>query len=63
MAAISSVGTAGGPSATQFQAEYQAKVAKLQKDATDMQGDMAMKLIESAAVTPPRSANRLDIRV
>jgi len=62
MAGISAVGDAGSVSNLQFQNEYQVKVAKLQKDAVDFQGDMAMQLIQSATVAAP-SGNTLDIKI
>jgi NADH dehydrogenase FAD-containing subunit len=49
MAGIASIGGSAGTSGVQFEAELQTRVMKLQKDAVDMQGDMALKLLESAA--------------
>jgi len=36
-----------GIAALRLETEFQAKVAKLQKDATEFQGDMAVQLIQS----------------
>ncbi len=53
MTGISSIeAAAGSVSSLQFQTELTARVASMQKDAVDMQGDMAMKLIEAASTTP-----------
>jgi hypothetical protein len=58
---MSSVSAAGSPlSSALFSAQYAAKTASLQKDATKMQGDMAIKLIEAASISP---SHGLDIRV
>jgi hypothetical protein len=59
MAGISSVGGPSLPPA-QFQAEYAARAAKLQKDAIDQQGDLALKLINSAS---SGTGQQIDIRV
>ena len=50
MAGASSIGGAAGISSLKFQAEYQAKAAALQKDAIELQGQSAVKLIQSAGV-------------
>ncbi len=50
MESISSAGGAAGISNAQFAAQYAAKTASLQKDAIEMEGEMATKLIESAGV-------------
>ena len=44
--APASTGAASGP---QIQAEYQARVLKMQKDEVSLQGRMALDLIQSAA--------------
>jgi len=60
MAGIPSIGTVG--SRLEIQNEFQARVAKLQKEAIDMQGEMAIQLIESA--TAQQAAGRqLDITI
>lgn len=41
--------------------QYQAQVAKLQKDAIDMQGDLALQLIESASTNAV--GKQLDLRI
>lgn len=50
MAGISAV---GGPtlSAQQIEAQRSVQVAKLQKDAVDLQGDLTLQLLQSAQVT------------
>lgn len=58
MGSISGIGVGG--SGAVFAAQYGAKVASLQKDAVEMQGDMALKLIESASIYPQQG---LDVRV
>ncbi len=59
MAGIPSV---GGVSGLQFEAQLAAKTVKLQKDAMEMQGDMAQKLIQSAVANQSVGRN-LDIQV
>jgi len=51
-----------GLSEAQFQAEFQARVASLQKDAIEREGDLALKLIESASIDPA-VGQQLDIRL
>lgn len=55
MADISSINGISNLSALQFETEYQAKVAKLQKDAVNLQGQMALELIQSVTsnMAPP----------
>ncbi len=55
MTGISAVG--GGMSSAQLEAEYAVRVAALQKNAIDTAGDMALKLIQSAAVDPATGGN------
>ncbi len=63
MAGISSVAAVGnGTSPTQFEAEYTARAAKMAKDAVDMEGDMALKLIESASVDA-KVGQRLNMKI
>lgn len=50
MAGIPSIGGIGPSASADFATERTMKVAKMVKDAVDMQGDMAVKLIESATV-------------
>ena len=50
MAGISGVG-GGTLSAVQFDAQRNIQVAKLVKDATELEGDLALKLLESAQVS------------
>lgn len=52
MAGLSSI---GGVSAVNFSAQYGARVAVLQKNALEQQGDMALKLIQSASLDTGRS--------
>ena len=62
MTGISAASGAGGAlGVAKFQAEYAAKVAVLQKDAVEQQGDMALKLIQSAGSAAPRPGGSLDI--
>jgi len=58
MAGVSSIGATAG--AIQFNAELSARVAALQKDAIDQRGDLALQLIQSAAVDTGQS---IDIRI
>lgn len=50
MEGISSIG-AGMP-AMQFETEFQTKVAVMQKNAVDQQGELMLQLIQSAGVDP-----------
>ncbi|MBI2424642.1 MAG: hypothetical protein HYV27_17560 [Candidatus Hydrogenedentes bacterium] len=59
MAGIPSI---GGIGAAQFQAQYQAATLKLQKDAIDLQGDLALQLIASASV-PTGTGQNLDLQI
>lgn len=61
MTAISSVGDGAALASAQLAAAYQAKTVALQKDVMDMQGDMALKLIESAGL--PMEGQQIDFRV
>ncbi|MFM1919829.1 MAG: hypothetical protein RLZZ303_1463 [Candidatus Hydrogenedentota bacterium] len=58
MAGIGAVG--GITNGAQFVAEYGAKVARLQKDALEQQGDLALQLIQSASINPSQG---IDIRI
>lgn len=60
MPSISSVGGAS-LSASQIQTEYSARAAKLQKDAIEQQGDLALQLINSASASG--TGQQIDIRV
>jgi hypothetical protein len=55
MSSISGIG--GGIASIQFAAEYSARVAVLQKDATEQQGDLALKLIQSASLDTGQNLN------
>lgn len=58
---MSGIGPVGGiTSSVQFAAEYGARVANLQKDALEQQGDLALQLINSASINGGQS---LDIRI
>jgi len=61
MAGIPAVGSVGGLENLQIQAEYSARVAKMTQDAVDLQGNLALKLIQSAAASS--SGNNLNITV
>ncbi len=61
MDGISGVGSAGGIAALRLAAEYQARVLKTQQETLSLQGQLALKLIESAVVQVPEQ--RLDVRV
>ena len=54
MAGIPSV---GGIASIQFQTELTARVASIQKDAVEQQGDLAIQLIESATVDTGQNLN------
>ena len=41
-----------GISGAQLQTEFQVRVAVLQKDAAELEGDLALKLIASASIDP-----------
>ncbi len=51
MADVASINGISSLSNLQFETQYQAQVAKLQKDAVSMQGQMALQLIQSVAGT------------
>ncbi|MBI2431268.1 MAG: hypothetical protein HYV26_00125 [Candidatus Hydrogenedentes bacterium] len=55
LAAISSVGTP-----TEIQLQYQTRVLQLQQDVLNMQGNMALQLIQSAGV-PQETGQQLDV--
>ncbi|MBI1319200.1 MAG: hypothetical protein GC168_09685 [Candidatus Hydrogenedens sp.] len=55
MAGIPSVGAT--TAALRFQAEYSGRVAKLQLDAVEQQGDLALQLIQSASVDTGQNLN------
>ncbi len=58
---MSSIGSIGGiTSGVQFAAEYGARVANLQKDALEQQGDLALQLINSASIN---GGQALDVRI
>lgn len=59
---MAGISATGGVSGVQFQTEVQMQVMKLQKDTMNMQGDMALKLLESAVV-PQASGQQLNIQV
>ncbi len=61
MEGISGINASGGAMPLQFQVQYQAKVASLQKSAVEMQGDMVMQLLQSVADT--QVGGQLDISV
>ncbi|MBP8129426.1 MAG: hypothetical protein KA184_07570 [Candidatus Hydrogenedentes bacterium] len=61
MDGISGVGSAGSIAALRLAAEYQARVLKTQQETLSLQGQLALKLIESAVVQVPEQ--RLDVRV
>jgi hypothetical protein len=61
MTEISAVGGGAALANAKLAAAYQAKTIALQKDVMDMQGDMALKLIQSANV--PTEGQQIDFRV
>ena len=61
MDGVTAVGGFSGIQELRFAAEYQARVAALQKDAANLQGELALKLIESAVIEP--NSGRLDVKV
>ncbi|HNR32147.1 MAG TPA: hypothetical protein PKI11_14755 [Candidatus Hydrogenedentes bacterium] len=61
MDGINAIDGAGGLAALRLAAEYQARVLKTQQEAMRLEGELALKLIESAVVQPPE--HRLDVRV
>lgn len=61
MDGISQTGGFVGAQGMQLAAEYQTRVAVLQKDAAKMEGEMALKLIEAASI--PTGGQTLDIKV
>lgn len=62
MAGIAPVGGAPTLTSTQLSAEYQAKTLKLAQDATELQGDLALQLIESAS-SADGTGGRLNITI
>ena len=59
MAGIAPIGSATG---AQIEAEYQIKTAKLVKDAIELEGQMAQKLL-SAAALPQGTGGNLNIQI
>ncbi len=59
MADVSSINGISNLTNLQFETQYQAQVAKLQKDAVSMQGQMALQLIQSVASS---TAPALDVK-
>ena len=61
MSAVSAVG--GGMSRVQIEAEMQVAVLRKQKEVMQQQGEMAVKLIESAVAQSPVRSGGLDVRI
>lgn len=61
MAGISAIGSGGGIENLQIQAEYTARIAKMTQNAVDLQGNLALKLIQST--TALSAGNNLNITV
>lgn len=61
MTETAGVGAAGLLSALNLRIEYQARVAKLLQEAVNMEGELALQLIQAVATNPDVGAN-LDIR-
>ncbi|MCC6145870.1 MAG: hypothetical protein IT368_18840 [Candidatus Hydrogenedentes bacterium] len=58
MAGIAGVaGAVSGIQSLKFEAEYQARVLATQKDVMELQGNMALQLIQSAGVDPAVGGN------
>jgi hypothetical protein len=57
MSGIEAVGGGATLSTSQISAEYQIRAAKLQKDAVDLAGHLAVQLIESARLDPEVGVN------
>jgi len=56
---MAGIAPTGSISSIQFQAAYDARVASLQKDVIEQQGQEALKLIEAAGA----AGSQLDLRV
>lgn len=61
MDGVSAIGNSSGIESLRLAAEYQARVLKTQQVTMNLQGELALRLIESAVV--PVSEQRLDLRV
>ena len=59
MAGLSGVGLAGARLAV----EYQAAVIRTQKEALELEGDMAIKLIQAAVIPDEAIGRNLDVAV
>lgn len=59
MAGISAIGGSNSMSTVELAAAYDARVASMQKDALEQQGEEALKLIQAASA----SGANLDIRI
>lgn len=55
--------TGGGTGNIQLAAQYQARVAAMQKDAVNQAGQAALKLIEAAAQVTEAANGGIDIRI
>ncbi|MCC6489516.1 MAG: hypothetical protein IT365_13265 [Candidatus Hydrogenedentes bacterium] len=62
MAGISSIsGIGAGIEAIRLETEFQALALRRQVDALNLQGDLAIQLIQSAVVTDPSVGQNLDV--
>ncbi len=61
MAAISGIEGSGSTKSVELAMEYQARVLKMQKDALNMQGEMALELINAVAA-PSSAGHQIDVR-
>ena len=62
MAGISSIsGIGAGIEAVRLETEFQALALRRQVDALNLQGDLAIQLIQSAVVTDPSVGQSLDV--
>jgi hypothetical protein len=61
MASVSGIGP--GIQGAQLANDYQAAVLRLQKDAVQLQGSLALQLIEAAATGDPAVGGNLNIAV
>ena len=62
MAGISSIsGIGAGIEAIRLETEFQALALRRQVDVLNLQGDLAMRLIESAVITDPSVGQNLDV--
>ena len=57
MEGLASVTGNGGIQAVKLQTEYAIRAAKMQQDAMNLQGDLAMKLIQTATADPAVGQN------